>query len=58
MVVWFAAGMPGAAGFRGSIFEIEGAEDVLKYTEDYFLTVGEQGKLISPDQPFMNGGHG
>lgn len=61
MVVWFAAGFPGAAQFRNEIFKTPGIDETLTVTEQYFKSLLETGrteKHIDPEQSFMAGGHG
>lgn len=57
-IVWFAAGLPYVAQFRGKIFSSEKKEDVFKLTQDYFLGLGDQIKQVEGPDNFMCGGHG
>lgn len=58
LIVWFAAGFPHAALFRGKIFATQSAEDTFKMCEDYFLSLGSSQKSINYDEAFMSSGHG
>lgn len=58
LIVWFAAGFPSVAAFRGNIFKVKTIEDTMKLTEDYFLTIGKKQKHINYAETFMNSGHG
>jgi tRNA-dihydrouridine synthase B len=58
LIVWFAAGFPYSAAFRGQVFAAQTAEDTYKITEDYFLSLGASQKSINYDEAFMSSGHG
>lgn len=58
LIVWFAAGFPHSALFRGKVFAAQTAEDTLRITEDYFLSLGASQKSINYDEAFMSSGHG
>ena len=58
LIVWFAAGFPYSAAFRGQVFAAQTAEDTYKITEDYFLSLGNSQKSINYDEAFMSSGHG
>ncbi len=58
LIVWFAAGFPHAAAFRSQIFGCQHLGDTMKFTEDYFLSLGESQKFINYDEVFMSSGHG
>jgi nifR3 family TIM-barrel protein len=58
LIVWFAAGFPHAAAFRGQVFAAQTANDTLKITEDYFLSLGASQKSINYEEAFMSSGHG
>ena len=58
IIVWFAAGFPSAAKFRSLMFQAKTLDETMKIAEDYFKSLGEQGKRINYDEAFMNGGHG
>ena len=58
LIVWFAAGFPHAAQFRGMIFSTQNLEDTMKISEDYFLSLEEKQKNINYDEVFMSSGHG
>lgn len=52
-IVWFSQGFPKTASFRNSIFQYDNVQDILKITEDYFLSLQSVNKLIDPNKPFM-----
>jgi nifR3 family TIM-barrel protein len=60
MIVWFVAGFPGVAEFRGHIFKTQTVQEVFRLTQDYLCLIGqnEQHKRVNLNQPFMMGGHG
>lgn len=58
LIVWFAAGFPHAAHFRGQIFSTQNIEECMKITEDFFLSQNESQKSINYDEVFMSSGHG
>ncbi len=57
-VVWFAFGFYGAAKFRGSIFTLKTTSEVLDFTYNYFLNLGDSTKSLSSDSDFLSSGHG
>lgn len=58
LIVWFAAGFPHAAAFRGQVFAAPTAKETWAITQDYFLSLGEAQKSINYDEAFMSSGHG
>lgn len=58
LIVWFAAGFPGAAKFRGNMFAAKELEPVMKLAQEFFQNLGARAKQINYDEVFMNGGHG
>ena len=58
LIVWFAAGFPGAAKFRSKMFQCPDLPDSMKIAEDYYLSLGSSSKFIDYNEVFMNGGHG
>lgn len=58
LIVWFAAGFPGAAKFRSKMFQCPDLPDSMKIAEDYYLSLGNSAKFIDYNEVFMNGGHG
>ncbi|MCP4912087.1 MAG: tRNA dihydrouridine synthase DusB [Oligoflexia bacterium] len=61
LIVWFVAGFPGVAKFRGDLFKAKELEEVMKISEEFFkeLTISNQfAKNIDHEKPFMAGGHG
>lgn len=58
LIVWFAAGFPHSAQFRGKVFATPTAQDTYRLTEDYFLSVGNSQKSINYEEGFMTSGHG
>lgn len=58
LIVWFAAGFQSAAKFRNLMFQSQNIEESLKIAQDYFMSLGDEGKRINYDEVFMNGGHG
>lgn len=57
-IIWFAWGLPGSSLFRDKIYQIPTVEDLLKYCEDFFLTLGNTQKNLNENEGFMQGGHG
>jgi tRNA-dihydrouridine synthase B len=58
-LIWFASGLPHTAKYRDLIFKTDNLADVLKISEDYFLSFSNDlSKNIDPDKAFMAGGHG
>lgn len=58
MMVWFAAGFPHSAKFRGSMFQTNTLDEAMKLSEDFFLGLGTAKKHIDLHTPFMTSGHG
>lgn len=58
LIVWFAAGFPRAAAFRGSVFAAQTAADTYKMTEDFFMGLEGAQKAISQEEAFLTSGHG
>lgn len=58
LIVWFAAGFPNAAAFRGMVNTAPNAHDTYRITQDYFLSLGTAQKSINYDEVFMSSGHG
>lgn len=59
LIVWFAAGFPHTAKFRGSMFQTNTLSEAMKLAEDYFLGLGMSGrKQIDENEVFMTSGHG
>lgn len=58
LIVWFAAGFPHVAKFRGQMFESKDLDTVMKLAQKYFHSLGDMPKQINYDEVFMNGGHG
>jgi tRNA-dihydrouridine synthase B len=58
LIVWFAAGFPHSAAFRGQIFSTQNLDECMKLTEDFYLNLGESQKSINYDEVFMSSGHG
>ena len=58
LVMWFAAGFPGASKFRSQLFTWKQMGDLMSYAEDYFGRLGTCQKSIDYSQEFMMSGHG
>lgn len=58
LAVWFAAGFPGAAKYRGVVFKAPDLNDTMKITEDFFLSLEGKYKFIDYNEAFMTSGHG
>lgn len=58
LIVWFAAGFPHAATFRGQVNTADNARDTYNLTQDYFLSLGSAQKSINYEESFMSSGHG
>ena len=57
--VWMASGYPGAAHFRGSIFQTTSASDALEMAAEFFDKVGAlPAPKFTGSEAFMMGGHG
>jgi nifR3 family TIM-barrel protein len=58
LTVWFAAGFPGCAKFRGEMFKAKTIEETMLKAEEYFKGLGQSFKRINYDEIFMSSGHG
>ncbi len=58
LIVWFAAGFPGAAGFRGKMFASKTLDETMRVAEEYYSTLRANSKNINFDEVFMSSGHG
>lgn len=58
LIVWFAAGFPNSARFRGNMFSSKTLDDTMKIAEEYYLSLGDSNKKINFDEVFMTSGHG
>ncbi len=58
LIMWFANGFTRAAAFRSRLFEWKSLEDSMRYTEDYFMSLGNTTKQINYSESFMTSGHG
>lgn len=58
LIVWFAAGFPGASKFRNTMFNCKDLEESMKHADDFFTALGDRSKQINYDEVFMNSGHG
>lgn len=58
LIVWFAAGFPNTSKFRGILFQTKTIEESMRYSEDYFLGLGNSQKSINYSERFMTSGHG
>lgn len=58
LIVWFAAGFPGAAKFRGTMFETKDLEASMLHAQDFFNGIADRSKQINYDEVFMSSGHG
>jgi len=58
LIVWFAAGFPHVAKFRGNMFDAKELDTVMKLAQNFFHELGSLPKQINYDEVFMNGGHG
>jgi tRNA-dihydrouridine synthase B len=57
-IMWLAAGFPEASPFRKGLFTQASLPETLRYTREYFLSLGEQQKQLHDHQSFMTSGHG
>ena len=57
-IVWMSAGFPGVAKFRGEVFASKSLDEVLKKSEQFFISFSEEDKDIDHAATFMAGGHG
>jgi nifR3 family TIM-barrel protein len=58
LIVWFAAGFPGAAKFRSGIFSSKELGETMDITREYFGNLGGAKKHINYNEVFMSSGHG
>lgn len=58
LIVWFAAGFPHCASFRGKMFEAKTLDETMKCAQEYFISLGDSQKKINYDEVFMSSGHG
>lgn len=58
LIVWFAAGFPGCAKFRGEMFSSKTLDETMKVAQDFYLALGSSSKRINYDETFMSSGHG
>ena len=58
LIMWFAAGFPGAAKFRTILFKIQSLDELMLETHKYFSELKAQEKFINYDEVFMSSGHG
>lgn len=58
LIVWFAAGFPGAAVFRGKMFSSKTLDATMKVSEEYYKNLRANSKNINFDEVFMSSGHG
>lgn len=56
--VWFATGFHNASHFRDKAFPCQSLSDLMKLTEDYFLSLAARTKQLDHKKTFMAGGHG
>lgn len=58
LIVWFAAGLKGAAAFRSQCFDAKTLDETMKLSERFFLGLEDAGKQIDYSEDFMMSGHG
>lgn len=58
LIVWFAAGFPGASKFRNTMFSCKDLEESMRHSEEFFHGLGKKAKEINYGEVFMNSGHG
>ena len=58
LIVWFAAGFPKCAKFRGEMFKVKTLEETMQVAQDFYLALGTSSKRINFDETFMSSGHG
>ena len=60
IILWFAAGLPGANSFRGTLYQYSCLKELLLRSEDFFVSARERGeyKNSSLSGAFLEGGHG
>lgn len=57
-ILWFVTGFIGASQFRKQLFEHKEMSELLKVTEEFFLSQEQLQKDLDIEQPFMTSGHG
>ena len=57
-LIWLAAGFTNVSHYRDELFRASNIDDVLKISEDFFLSQGKAQKHIKDSESFMRGGHG
>ena len=58
-IVWFCTGLENAAQFRQLVFSLQDSEEILKHSQEFFLSQSKIfGKERDFDEAFMAGGHG
>lgn len=58
LIVWFAAGFPGAAHFRSKMFAAKTLDETMKEAESFYINLKAGSKNINFDEVFMSSGHG
>lgn len=58
LIVWFAAGFPGAAKFRDSMFKAKTLDEAMQLSQEYYQGLENASKKINFEEAFMNSGHG
>lgn len=58
LIVWFAAGFPHTAKFRGQMFQTNTLAEAITLSQEYFLGLGAGKKQIDENEVFMTSGHG
>ena len=58
LIVWFAAGFPGAAAFRSKMFSAKTLDESMAHAEEFYTTLKAGSKNINFDEVFMSSGHG
>lgn len=58
LIVWFAAGFPGCAKFRGEMFQAKTLDETMSKAQEFYLALGNSSKKINFDEVFMSSGHG
>lgn len=58
LIVWFAAGFPGASKFRNNMFSCKELDGSMNHAEEFFIGLGDRSKQINYDEVFMSSGHG
>lgn len=55
---WYSAGLPGAAGFRKDLFQLQGRTEVLARIDRFFLETDGAAPQDTSREAFLMGGHG